>query len=168
MFVGMLLFAAVVKLVPEVEMEGDGASASAHGHGHGASGSKPAAIADAPSTAAPGGSAPAAASASAPAMTAAESHRLMMTGIIAAVGISLHNLPEGLVVYTATITGVACEGSTADMTAMEYVTGCLGRGLAITFAIALHNIPGACDEVDVRGCAMGRGGALFSDRRGGA
>ena len=89
---------------------------------------------------------------------------LLMTGVIAAVGIrcvcctwecacvransrpslsplpSLHNFPEGIVVYNATIAGVCDEP--VD-TLMEYGTKCLGRGLAVAGAIALHNIPGA-------------------------
>lgn len=74
------------------------------------------------------------------------SQRMLMTGVIAAVGISLHNLPEGLVVYNATIGGVCREGS-VDWSGGwlsgvgEVLSKCMGRGLVITWAIALHNIP---------------------------
>jgi len=33
-------------------------------------------------------------------MTLAERRRIMVTGLVAALGIALHNLPEGLIVYT--------------------------------------------------------------------
>lgn len=73
-------------------------------------------------------------------LSAEHRRELMMTGVIAAVGIALHNLPEGLVVYTSTLAGVGCE-DVAGKDWYEYITQCLGRGLPITFAIALHNVP---------------------------
>lgn len=78
--------------------------------------------------------------------TKQERKRLMMTGMIAAIGISLHNFPEGLVVYNSVLTGVCDEPmGEADMqslsTIFEYMTQCMGRGLAVSAAIALHNIP---------------------------
>ncbi len=45
------------------------------------------------------------------AVSKAKNKRMLLTGVIAAVGISLHNFPEGLVVYNATIAGVCEEGS---------------------------------------------------------
>ena len=72
---------------------------------------------------------------------------MMTTGIITAVGISLHNLPEGLVVYNATIGGV-CNESAIEWAAplgdvfAQLVANCLSRGVVVTWAIALHNIPG--------------------------
>lgn len=38
-------------------------------------------------------------------LAAKQKSRLMMTGLIAALGISLHNFPEGLVVFNATLSG---------------------------------------------------------------
>ena len=71
--------------------------------------------------------------------------RLMMTGLIAALGISLHNLPEGLVVYNATIGGVCDAEVPWEGNVMTYVSNwmstCFGRGIVIFWAIALHNIP---------------------------
>lgn len=86
--------------------------------------------------------------------------RLLMTGMVAAVGITLHNLPEGLIVYNQTITGI-CTPSEGASVALEPpvwgslpwlaasvglggqydVSRCLTRGVAVTLAIALHNIP---------------------------
>jgi zinc transporter ZupT len=70
---------------------------------------------------------------------------LMWTGLNAALGIAAHNLPEGLVVYNHTIGGI-CERNSAskDLAWWEFPpdpTVCLTRGVAMTFAIALHNIP---------------------------
>lgn len=76
-----------------------------------------------------------------PGFSEEDTRRLMLTGIITAVGISLHNLPEGLVVYTATISGMCDPAEAAEMTSMEYVSKCFGRGLSVALAIALHNIP---------------------------
>ncbi len=68
--------------------------------------------------------------------------RLWMTGLIAALGVTMHNFPEGLVVYTQTVGGI-CHGTGSWWA--EGVTGvlrrCASRGLAVTLAIALHNIP---------------------------
>lgn len=76
-----------------------------------------------------------------PGFSEEDTRRLMLTGIITAVGISLHNLPEGLVVYTATISGMCDPEEAAAMTTTEYVSKCFGRGLSVALAIALHNIP---------------------------
>ena len=104
----------------------------------------------------------------------AERKRLMLTGMIAAIGISLHNFPEGLVVYNSVLTGTGhvrgmCPGSCTSLhrndtftvlagvcddpmgendmqslsTIFDYMTRCMGRGLAVSAAIAMHNIPGA-------------------------
>jgi ZIP family zinc transporter len=51
-----------------------------------------------------------------------DSTSLMRTGLFVALGVGIHNFPEGMVVFTGT---------------MEDVT----LGVAITIAIALHNIP---------------------------
>jgi ZIP family zinc transporter len=147
-FVGMLFFAAVVTLMPEMDL-GDGA---AHGHSHGAT--KGAKVAT-------GGAQSAAESAAAAKEKddARAKNRLWMTGLVAAVGISLHNAPEGLIVYNQTIHGVCMAPEDAALSAegaafsspwaklLFPVTGvhdlsrCFSRGLAIFFAIALHNIP---------------------------
>ncbi len=76
--------------------------------------------------------------------------RLYMTGLIAALGISLHNFPEGLIVFSQSLTGV-CTAEFGQLTVaaaggwVPYLTAatqmCGGRGLALFFAIALHNIP---------------------------
>lgn len=107
-----------------------------------------------------------------------------MTGLVAALGISLHNLPEGLIVYNQTITGI-CTPAPPPATSGDAVVAaapladdgaggsgllwsawgaasngleaiglpplptdltfdvdrCLSRGVAVTFAIFLHNIP---------------------------
>jgi hypothetical protein len=137
MFAGMLFFALIVMFVPEgdlgtvVEVSPDAdatpatsAAVDGHSHSHG-HGGKPT----------PG--------------KPVSSRRLMTTGIIAAIGISLHNLPEGLVVYNATIGGV-CNESAIDWAAplsvicSQLIAGCLSRGIVVTWAIALHNIPGVC------------------------
>jgi ZIP family zinc transporter len=70
---------------------------------------------------------------------------LMWTGLNAALGIAAHNLPEGLVVYNHTIQGI-CEQTvlTKNLSWWEFpddISKCLTRGVAMTFAIALHNIP---------------------------
>ena len=70
---------------------------------------------------------------------------LMWTGLNAALGIAAHNLPEGLVVYNHTILGI-CEqtSNTKNLSWWEFpndISKCLTRGVAMTFAIALHNIP---------------------------
>lgn len=123
MFAGMLFFAVVVMFIPEVElMEGEGTEPAAvhHGHAHG------------PVTSTPGAT--------------VSAKRLMTTGLIAAIGISLHNLPEGLVVYNATIGGICNESAInwaaplADVV-RQLLTNCLSRGVVVTWAIALHNIP---------------------------
>ncbi len=125
MFAGMLFFALVVMLIPEVDL---GSGVEGHGHSHGGMVSHNVSVA-------PGDK------------QTATSRRLLTTGIIAAVGISLHNLPEGLVVYNATIGGICNEG-TIDWTApfsllvQQLGVNCLSRGVVVTWAIALHNIPG--------------------------
>lgn len=60
---------------------------------------------------------------------------------------SLHNFPEGIVVYNAGLHGV-CEGEVPEGL-WEFMTKCMGRGLAISSAIALHNIPGALQRAAV-------------------
>ena len=73
----------------------------------------------------------------------------MMTGLITALGITLHNLPEGLVVYNSTLGGV-CDSHAPPSAPGTYAAwlglpkdlrACMGSGLAVAFAIALHNIP---------------------------
>jgi len=87
---------------------------------------------------------------SAAAEAARNSSRLYMTGLIAALGISLHNFPEGLIVFSQSLTGV-CSAEFGELTVasagglMGYLGAasrmCGGRGMALFFAIALHNIP---------------------------
>ncbi len=113
MFAGMLFFAVVVRFVP---------SSEGHGHSHGGGGA--------------GGDA-----------GGVSAKRLMTTGIIAAIGISLHNLPEGLVVYNAAITGVCKPGAvnwagSFSSIVQDHLKHCISRGVVVTWAIALHNIPG--------------------------
>ena len=70
--------------------------------------------------------------------------KLERMGVITALGISLHNLPEGLVVFNATVVGVcnlAAPSSLSLQYAVDYLTQCTGRGLAVAVAITLHNIP---------------------------
>ena len=80
-----------------------------------------------------------------------------MTGLVAALGISLHNLPEGLIVYNQSITGICASDAyshggvklsfLAPFGLTEYfvlpndISKCFNRGLAIVLAIMLHNIP---------------------------
>ena len=69
---------------------------------------------------------------------------LEMTGLITALGISLHNFPEGLVVYNATVVGVcdlAVPSSFSLSYLVQYLVQCTGRGLVVALAIAIHNIP---------------------------
>lgn len=94
----------------------------------------------------------------------ASKQRLMLTALLAALGVALHNFPEGLIVYTQSLDGVCSAeglaraqgqwaaaqqaplaswdqlrwGAAAASTASS---ACAGRAAAITFAIALHNIP---------------------------
>jgi ZIP family zinc transporter len=77
------------------------------------------------------------------AAASASSSKLMLTGLIACIGISLHNLPEGLIVYTQTLSGVCSEpwAGWAPEALAGFMQGCMGRGVAITTAMALHNIP---------------------------
>lgn len=73
----------------------------------------------------------------------AQQARLEKMGVMTALGISLHNFPEGLVVFNATVVGV-CRLPTASFSLpylFQYLTQCTGRGLAVALAIALHNIP---------------------------
>lgn len=82
----------------------------------------------------------------------------MVTGLLAAVGVALHNLPEGLIVYTQAIPGICSQGTdggVGDGAPVDIGWGevfleggvqrvlqqCMSRGVAITLAIALHNIP---------------------------
>ena len=69
---------------------------------------------------------------------------LEIAGLITALGISLHNFPEGLVVYNATVVGVcdlAAPSSFSLSYLVQYLVQCTGRGLAVALAIAIHNIP---------------------------
>ena len=68
------------------------------------------------------------------------SHSLEMTGLVTALGISLHNLPEGLVVFNATVVGV-CAVEPPSLFSWDYLLHCTGRGLVVAIAIAIHNIP---------------------------
>ena len=73
----------------------------------------------------------------------AQQARLEKMGVMTALGISLHNFPEGLVVFNATVVGV-CRLPAASFSLpylFQYLTQCTGRGLAVALAIALHNIP---------------------------
>lgn len=73
-----------------------------------------------------------------------EENHLKKTGWITALGISLHNFPEGLVVFNATVVGVcnlAPPSSLSLSYAFQYLTKCTGRGLMTAIAIAIHNIP---------------------------
>lgn len=73
----------------------------------------------------------------------AQQARLEKMGVMTALGISLHNFPEGLVVFNATVVGV-CRLPAASFSIpylFQYLTQCTGRGLAVALAIALHNIP---------------------------
>jgi len=63
---------------------------------------------------------------------------MLTTGLVAAIGISLHNLPEGLIVFNQTITGICAEPPAGQPFDWRL---CFGRGMVITLAIALHNIP---------------------------
>ena len=69
---------------------------------------------------------------------------LYKAALITALGISLHNFPEGLIVFNATVVGVCslAPPSTFSLSYLfQYLTQCTGRGLVVAFAIALHNIP---------------------------
>lgn len=69
---------------------------------------------------------------------------LEMTGLITALGISLHNFPEGLVVFNATVVGVCdlpAPSSFSLSYVLQYLIQCTGRGLVVALAIAIHNIP---------------------------
>ena len=73
----------------------------------------------------------------------AQQARLEKMGVMTALGISLHNFPEGLVVFNATVVGI-CRLPAASFSLsylLQYLTQCTGRGLAVAMAIALHNIP---------------------------
>ena len=75
--------------------------------------------------------------------------RMFKTGLVAALGITLHNLPEGLVVYTMALPGVcdahaapAAQGTLSAFFGLPAdLSACMSDGLAVAFAIALHNIP---------------------------
>lgn len=67
-------------------------------------------------------------------------HNLEMTGLVTALGISLHNFPEGLVVFNATVVGV-CDMEPPSVFSWDYLLHCTGRGLVVAIAIAIHNIP---------------------------
>ena len=73
-----------------------------------------------------------------------EHNHLQRTGWITALGISLHNFPEGLIVFNATVVGV-CNipqpNSFSLSYLFQYLTQCTGRGIMTAIAIAVHNIP---------------------------
>ena len=83
------------------------------------------------------------------AVRSAAQRRMVMTGLIAALGVTLHNLPEGIVVYNSTLKGVCSAGAAPAPpgTWLRYygmpadLRQCMGEGAAVAFAIALHNIP---------------------------
>lgn len=73
-----------------------------------------------------------------------DEHNLKKTGWITALGISLHNFPEGLVVFNATVVGVCNLPPPTSFSlsyAFQYLTQCTGRGIMTAVAIAIHNIP---------------------------
>lgn len=73
-----------------------------------------------------------------------DKNHLQKTGWITALGISLHNFPEGLIVFNATVVGVcdlAAPSSFSLSYIFQYLTKCTGRGLMTAIAIAIHNIP---------------------------
>lgn len=164
---GMLFFVVVAMLIPDLaDDEGQGGHGHSHSHSHGAGqkaakkgAENSAAVVQAESKtksrdrskAAAIESAPAAAAvatdsdAGAAKQSAKDKRRLLMTGVLAAVGISLHNLPEGLIVYNQAITGI-CKGPALGDSGLASLlpqspTQCMSRGLAVILAIALHNIP---------------------------
>ena len=54
--------------------------------------------------------------------TCGKNRKLMKTGVFVAIGIAIHNIPEGLAVFASSL-------------------GDLNMGIPLAFAIALHNIP---------------------------
>ena len=69
---------------------------------------------------------------------------LYKAALITALGISLHNFPEGLIVFNATVVGVCSLAPPTTFSLayiFQYLTQCTGRGLVVALAIALHNIP---------------------------
>ena len=86
--------------------------------------------------------------AAAPVRSAAANKRILFTGLAAALGVSLHNLPEGLLVYNNAVVEGVCNGAEAAASGWRRALGlpddlsrCLGRSTAIAAAIGLHNIP---------------------------
>lgn len=78
-------------------------------------------------------------------------NKLWTTGLVSALGITLHNFPEGLIVFNASVVSIffiyklgPCD-STGMMDSisnfMNFLFTCMGRGVAVTLAIGLHNIP---------------------------
>jgi zinc transporter ZupT len=153
MFAGMVFFLLVAAALPTGEENG-------HGHSHGVTPSTPTTPTTRRSSKT---SAKQTIQEKEASDAVAAAKRLMMTGLAAAIGISLHNLPEGLIVYNQTITGL-CRTDVSDpftpptFFATAYnsvaaavgmavlpenfdVSKCMTRGAAVTFAIFLHNIP---------------------------
>jgi zinc transporter ZupT len=165
---GMFFFALAALFVP------DGGDGGGHGHAHGAAEPAPAALPAPPAVpAAPASAGKArmrrgsvvtagaivekvggvrgkrAAASKAAASETPASRRMFMTGLIAALGITLHNLPEGLIVYNQALYGV-CDTNAAPAAAGTLsaflglpadLSKCMSRGVAVAVAIALHNIP---------------------------
>jgi len=82
-------------------------------------------------------------------LTVSRERRMLLTGLITALGITLHNLPEGLVVYNATLGGI-CDSHALPSDPGTFAAwfglprdlrSCFSSGVAVAFAIALHNIP---------------------------
>lgn len=73
-----------------------------------------------------------------------DNNQLKRTGWITALGISLHNFPEGLIVFNATVVGVCNLQQPSSFSLsyiFQYLTQCTGRGILTAIAIAIHNIP---------------------------
>lgn len=134
LFAGMVLLLLIMALIPEPTEDHDDA-------------------AEQPASGATSASAASGAGDSSTTLSKSDTKHLWMTGLIAAIGITLHNFPEGLIVYNQTITGI-CSGADggpppalpADADMLSKALGapwqsCMSRGVAITFAIFLHNIP---------------------------
>ena len=150
LFAGCLFYLAVSTVLA---MMPGGADAHGHGHSHahaahahgGAAEGEGACDAAPAASAAKRAAASIGASAAEPARVAADRRGLLLTGLSAAVGIAAHNLPEGLVVYNHTIGGIcALEAGAAPLQWWQLPADparCLSRGVAMTLAIALHNIP---------------------------
>ncbi|KAH8942993.1 hypothetical protein BDL97_13G025200 [Sphagnum fallax] len=99
-FGGVLLFAGIVTLIPEPSLSpSQNAAVDAVGKGNNNKKGKQSSI-----------------------LTRQRRRQVMMSGIVTAVGIGLHNFPEGIAVFLGSIKG-------------------LRVGISLALAIALHNIP---------------------------